>query len=103
MMITLLPLVVGPFGMASSGDVDLAAYDRFNSPFACGLVETDNAKQIAMVGHSDSWHSQFLHSIHHAINGTGAVQQAVIRVKVQVNKLVAFHHFSSTEEGRKYE
>jgi hypothetical protein len=49
--------------------------------------EMDCAKNIAVVGHRHGRHPQFLHAIAEFFDITGAVEQGVVRVQVQVYEL----------------
>ena len=54
---------------ARGRDISFAADDGFNPGFSAGLIKMDGAEHIAMIGHSQSGHTQargFFNQLIHA-------------------------------------
>ncbi len=68
-------------------DIEFAADDRLHARMLGCVDKMDCAKNIAMVGHGHGGHAQLLHALAKLFDITGAVQQGVVRVQVQVDEL----------------
>ena len=68
-------------------DVKFAADDGFHVVLLCRINEVHRAKNIAMVGHGHGGHAHFFDTLAELFDITGAVEQGVVGVQVQVNKL----------------
>ena len=76
-------------------DVDLAADDRLHA-FALGrVVELHRAEQVAVVGHGDGRHLLLDDGVHQLADFTGAIEQGVIGVAVQMDERVFRHGLPS--------
>ena len=69
-------------------DIHFAADDGFNTVAGRGPVEIDRAKHIAMIGHGHRRHAVVSHPRHQVRNLIGSVQQAVLRVQMEMYKLL---------------
>jgi hypothetical protein len=62
----------------------------------------DRPKDISVVGHCHGRHAQIFHSLAKLFDVTGAVEQGVVRVEVQVDELGhGFGAFSLSQEGQR--
>ena len=77
----------GPFAGRSSCHVDLAADDGLDPVAVGSFVEAHGAEQVAVIGHGRCRHVELRQMLHQGIDFAGAVQQAVIGMEVQVNKV----------------
>ena len=68
-------------------NVELAPDDWLNSGFVRGIHEMDGAKNIAVIGHRDGGHAQFLHAMDELFHVTGAIEHGVISMEMQVDEL----------------
>ena len=78
---------------AARGDVRLHAEDRVDAQFLGGLVELDRPVQISMIGQRQGRHSQGLRPFEQTSDGTGAVQQAVVAMTMQMGERKCAHGF----------
>ena len=68
--------------------VHLAAQDGLDAPFARFFIELDCAVKYAVIGEADSRKTQFLGAVHQLRHAAHAVEQAVVRMQMQVGKLL---------------
>ena len=68
--------------------VHLAAQDWLDAPFARLFIELDGAVKYAVIGEADSRKTQFLGAVHQLRHAAHAVEQAVVRMQMQVGKLL---------------
>ena len=68
--------------------VHLAAQDRLDAPLARFFIELDGAVKYAVIGEADSRKTQFLGAVHQLRHAAHAVEQAVVRMQMQVGKLL---------------
>ena len=68
-------------------DVEFAADDGFHARLLSRVDKMDCAKDIAVVGHGHGRHAQLFHALAKLFDITGAVEQGVVRVQVQVDEL----------------
>jgi hypothetical protein len=68
-------------------DVEFASDNRLHAMLVCGIDEMHGAKDIAVIGHCDSGHSQLAHMFAEFFDVTGAVKQGIVGVQVQVDEL----------------
>ena len=52
-----------------------------------GITTAALTKMLVLVGHGDSRHAQFLHSLDEFLDVAGAVEHRVVGMQVQVNEL----------------
>ena len=71
---------------ASGRHINLAADDRLHARSLGGLVEVDDAIHDAMVRDCDGILAQLLDPLHHILNTAGTVQQAELRVDMEMYK-----------------
>jgi hypothetical protein len=57
----------------------------------CCFVKLRRAEQIPVVRNGQGGHAQFHGSLHQARNLAGAVQETVVRVQVQMDKVLGRH------------
>ena len=77
-----------PFEAAAGCDVTLDAEDGFNAVRLAGLVEVDCAMDVAVVSESDGRHSEFGRPGGHVVQPAQAVEQAVLGVVMEMDKLI---------------
>jgi len=68
-------------------DIQFAADDRLYAMLVSRIHEVHRAKNVAVVGHRHRGHAQFLHALAEFFDVTGAVQQGIVGVQVQVDEL----------------
>ena len=66
--------------------VDLAADHWFEPRLLGGQLEVDGPEHVAVVGHGHGVHTQLFGPLHEIRQAYGPVQQAVLRVSVQMDK-----------------
>ncbi len=76
---------------ASLGDIHFAADDRFHAARLGRVVERFRRKQIAVIGDGDRRHLPARRFIDNLFEVARSIQQAVIRVQMQVNESGSFH------------
>ena len=77
---------VNPVLHPAAGHIHLTADDGLDPGGLGGLVEIDAAIHDAVVGNGHRRLAQLLHPVHQGVNAAGAVQEAVFRMHVQMNK-----------------
>ena len=85
-MIGVVVLAVNPVSHAPAGNVDLAADDGLDARGLGGLIKINAAVHDPMVGDGHGGLPDLLHPIHQAVDPAGTVQQAVLRMQMQVDK-----------------
>ena len=68
-------------------DVQFAAHDRFDARRLGRIHEMHGSKDVAVIGHSDRGHAEFLHAVNEFLDVAGAIEHRVVSVQVQVNEL----------------
>ena len=68
-------------------DVQLASDDRFDPMLVGRIDEVHCAKDIAVIGHGHGGHAELFHSLAELFDVTGAIEQGIVSVQVQVNEL----------------
>ena len=76
---------------AAARDVDLATDDRLDAARGGVMVELLGREQIAMIGDGYGRHAAARRFAHQFLNVAGAVEQAVVRVQMQVNEARSAH------------
>ncbi len=61
-------------------DVEFAADDRLDSVFLRGIDKVHCAENVAVIGHRDGRHAEFLHAGAEFFDVAGAIEQGVISV-----------------------
>ena len=82
-----LPGRAAPLAAAAGRDVDLAAEDRVDPPFARLVVEYHAREHVAVLGDGEGRRTGLLRMIEQLADAAGAVEQGVLRVQVQMNEL----------------
>ena len=72
-------------------DVKLAAQDRLHPRFFSGIDECHRAEDVAMVGHGDRGHVEFLDAADQALDLASAVEHGVVGMKMEMNELRLGH------------
>ena len=85
-MIGVVVLAVNPVGHAPAGNVDLAADDGLDARGLGSFIKIDTAVHDPVVGDGHGGLPDLLHPIHQAVDPAGTVQQAVLRMQMQVDK-----------------
>ena len=70
-----------------AGDVGLEADDRLDAVLLGLLVEVDDAKHVAVVGHRDRLHAGVRARLHQIGQADGAIEQAVERVQMEMREV----------------
>ena len=78
------------FAPVARGDIKLTAEDRLQPGLARPAVEFDDAVHLAVVGDRHRRHVEGLRLLHEAIDEDHSVQQAVLCMDVEVNKIRMF-------------
>src|SRR6516164_3156985 len=81
-------LALGPL---AGGDVDLVANDRVETGRSALAVELDGAVEVAVIGDGQRVHAQRLDARNQLGDAAGAVEEAVVRVTVQVDERTVGH------------
>ena len=77
----------GLFEARALDEVDFAADQRLDALRLGLIVEIDRTEKIAMVGERERGHPQRLRAIHQPVDAAGAIEQAVIGVKVEMDEI----------------
>jgi hypothetical protein len=85
-----------PLGARARRDVELAADDRLHARLHRRLVELDRAEEVAVVGQRDGREVEVLGLLDELLELGGSVEEAVLRVDVQVDELGVVHDGSAT-------
>ena len=72
-------------------DIKFAAQYRLDARFFGGVGEGDCAKDVAVVGHGDRRHLEFLDAVDQALDVTSAVEHRVVGVKMKMYELTLRH------------
>src|SRR5262249_14575823 len=76
---------------ASRRDVELAAEDRLDAGLLRGVVEIDRAEEVAVIRERDGRELQLLGLVDQLLELGGAIEQAVLRMHVQVDAFAVLH------------
>ena len=68
-------------------DVQFATDDGLDAMLVRGIGKMHGAKDIAVVGHGHGGHAEFIHALAELIDVTGAIEQRIVSVQVQVDEL----------------
>ncbi len=85
----------GPVASIARGDVGLHPDDRPDPLFARGLVEVPRSEHAAVVREGQGGHLQFLRLPNQVADAVSAVEERVLRVRVEVDEA----HFSGSTSG----
>ena len=80
-------------GFVVAGDVDFAADDGVDAGGFGGVIETDGAEEVAMVGHADGGHVLLGADLHELVDFAGSVEKGVVGVVVEVDEGGLGHGF----------
>ena len=69
-------------------DVQLATQDGLHTRFLGGVRELHRAKDVAVIGHGDRRHVEFLNALYELGGIASSVEHREIRVQMQMNKLL---------------
>src|SRR5690349_24910645 len=73
-------------------DVSLTPDDRFNPTTLHRVVERDRAEHVAVIRHGTRRHLQFFNAFGERFDLNGAVEQAVVSMKMKVYELAVLHY-----------
>ena len=76
----------------AAGNIDLTTNDGFDTCCLCCLIKVYAAVHNAVIGDSDGILSQFLDSLHHAVDAAGTVKEAVFCMNMKMYKA---HNYAS--------
>src|SRR2546428_13209805 len=82
---------------AAGGHICLATDDRLDSLPLHRVVKRNCAIHIAVICHSARIHAEFLHACGERIDLNGAVEKAVVSMKMQVNEIFVSHDYEIVE------
>ena len=86
--------MLGVFIMtATRGNVRFTADDRFDAEFDRGLIKFDRTKEISVVGHAERGHFIFGRFLNQLFDTTGTIEEAVLRVDVEMDKIRMIHFY----------
>src|SRR5262249_2945401 len=68
-------------------DIQLAADDRLHARRFRGIHEMHGAEYVAVIGHRDRRHAEFLHPVHKLLDVASAVEHRVVGMQVQMDEL----------------
>ncbi len=77
-----LNVMVGLFA-----DVKFASDDGLHTCMLGGIDEVDGAENISVVGHGHSRHPHLFYALAELFDITGAIEQGIVRMEVQVDEL----------------
>jgi len=63
-------------------DVQLAANDRLHAFFVSSIYKVHCYKDVAVIGHRDRSHAQFLHPLHQFLDVTRPIEHVVVGVEM---------------------
>src|SRR6185295_58548 len=76
-----------PLEAAPRRDVELRAEDGLHARLHAGRIEIDAAEEVAVVGERERGEAQLRGALNELLEARGAVEQAVLRVDVQVDEI----------------
>ncbi len=82
-------------------DVKFAADDGLHAMLVRRVDEMHRAENVAVIGHGDGGHAEFVHALAELFDVTGAIEQGIIGVQVQVDELGHGSVASLTHWGRR--
>src|SRR6185503_455787 len=77
---------------AATRDVSLATDDWFNPTTLHRVVERDRTEHVAVIGHGTRRHFQFFNAFGERFDLDGAVEKAVVSMKMEVYELAVLHY-----------
>src|SRR3990172_1385750 len=75
------------------GDVGLTADDRFYPLFDCRLIEFNSAEHISVIRDRQRRHLVSLCRVDNRLHGISTIQEAVLCMQVEVDKIRVVHPF----------
>jgi hypothetical protein len=99
-MVGFFPLRGGTVCMTASRDVDFATDDRLDPLLQGCFIKADRSKKVSMIRDSGGRHFQFSHPVDDRAYFTGAIEKAVIGVKMEMNELRLIH--GSSQRGERF-
>src|SRR6185369_327131 len=79
------------FEAAAGGDIDFATNDRLDPLVSGSLIKIDCAVENAMIGNRERRKLQFMRLLQQSIQTTGAIEQRVLGVEMEMNKIRVRH------------
>src|SRR6185436_19374480 len=77
---------------AAARDVSLATDNRLDPPILHRVVERDRTVHVAVISHGTRGHLQFFNTFGERFDLDGAVEKAVISMKMEVYELAVLHY-----------
>ena len=97
MMINVAPAAARFFLQpAARRDIDFAADDGLDALFARRLVKINDAMHRAVVGDGERGEFQFMRLVHQPVHPAGAIEQRILGVQMQMDKIGVWHGDSLT-------
>ena len=84
------------FASAAGRDINFAADNGFDTLFACRLVKVNDAVHGAVVGDGQRGEFQFMGFVHQPVQTAGAIEQRILGVKMEMNKVRVRHEHNLT-------
>src|SRR6266545_4572441 len=92
MMVNVLAAAGRLFVEATAGrNIHLATDDRFDAFVASGLIKIDRAVEHTVVGDREGGKLQFMRLVHQPVEAAGAVEQRILGVQMEVDKIRMRH------------
>ena len=79
------------FQAAARRDINLAADDRFDALLPRRLVKINRAVKDAVIGDGQGGELQFARLLHQPVQAAGAIEQRILGVQMQMNKIGVRH------------
>ena len=99
-MVNVLPAAGGLLVETAAGrNINLAADNRLDAPVARGLIKINCAAEHAVVGDRERGELQFAGFVHQPIEAAGAIEQRILRVQMQMDKIRVRHGVNLTPAG----
>ena len=68
-------------------DVQFAPDDRLHPMLVRRIDEMHGAEDVAVIGHGHRGHAEFLHALAELFDVTGAIEQGIVGMQMQVDEL----------------
>jgi hypothetical protein len=81
----------------SGGNINLTADNRLDAGSTSLGVKLQGTKHVSMIGNSHCRHAIFTGSIHQIANANGTVEQAVLGMAMEMDKVGVLHEWHNLE------
>ena len=90
-MVGFFTLRGGTVCVTASRDVDFATDDGLDPLLQGSFIEANCSKKVSVIRNGSGRHLQFSHPIHDRTDFAGAVEEAVVSVKMKMNEFGLIH------------